>query len=132
MYQLKNNSANILIVEDNAFDMLVLNTLLKNHFNISLATNGNDALLILKENVFDIILMDINLGDNDLDGFKLIEILKDNQKHQATKIIAVTAFSKGTEFYLDKGFDGVFEKPVIKEDLFDFIKKEVNANFLND
>lgn len=122
MYQIKKNTAHVLIIEDNAFDMLVLNTLLKNHFNVSIATNGNDALIILKENTFDIILMDINLGDDNLDGFKILKIIRDSEKHKSTKIVAITAYLKEKNMYNEEGFDEVFEKPVIKEDLFEFIK----------
>ena len=123
MYKFKNKQVSILVVEDNLLDALIVKTLLQAHFNIEHVVNGIDALNIIDEINFDIILMDINLGDDDLDGFKLMTLIKDNPKHQHIKIVALTAYSENTELFMNHGFDELFVKPVIKEEIFEFINK---------
>lgn len=124
MYDLKNKPTSILVVEDNPFDTLVVKTLLQNHFNIITVANGYDALNQLKETKFDIILMDINLGDETMDGIKTLSIIRENKKYDSVKIFAVTAYAQDRDFFIKKGFDELLIKPVIKEEMFEFI----NAN----
>ena len=123
MYKFKNKQLSILVVEDNSLDALIVKTLLQAHFNIEIVSNGIDALNIIEEINFDLILMDINLGDEYLDGFKVMTLIKDNSKFQHIKIVAVTAYSENTELFINHGFDELFVKPVIKEEIFEFISK---------
>jgi CheY-like chemotaxis protein len=123
MYSLKNKSISILVVEDNPLDTLIVRTLLQPYFNLETVSDGYDALKIIEKIKFDIVLMDINLGEDTMDGISLMKKIKKSEKHKNIKIIAVTAYSENTELYLHKGFDEVYTKPVIKEDIFDYINK---------
>lgn len=127
MHQLKNKATSILVVDDNALDALVVKVLLQNHFNIYTVKNGDDALKALEEQKIDIILMDINLGDKNMDGIAVMKLIKNNNKHQHIKVFAVTAYAENGNFYMEQGFDALYIKPVIKEEIFEFI----NKNMLN-
>lgn len=127
MYSLKNKPISILIVEDNALDALIVQTLLQPHFNIETVKNGSDALAIIEDIKFDFILMDINLGNDSMDGVKLMRLIRDMPKHQDIKIFAVTAYTEDEELIVKNGFDEVFIKPVIKEEIFEFINKIITA-----
>ena len=49
--------------------------------------------------------------------------IRKNEKHKNIKIIAVTAYSENKDLYYIEGFDEVYIKPVIKEDIFEYISK---------
>lgn len=125
MYNFKNKSISILIVEDNPLDTLIVKTLLQPHFNIETVANGEDALNIIEEIKFDIILMDINLGDENLNGIQVMKSIKKNHRHTHIKIFAVTAYPEENESYIEQGFDAFFIKPVIKEEIFEYINESL-------
>jgi CheY-like chemotaxis protein len=130
MYRLKNKSISILVVEDNPLDTLIVQTLLQPYFNIETVSDGFDAITIIEEIKFDIILMDINLGNEEMNGVSLMKKIKKTEKHKNIKIIAVTAHSENTELYINEGFDEVYTKPVIKEDIFEYITKHAINNMV--
>ncbi len=102
---------NILIVEDNTITQVITTKLLSKHKAIcKIATTGKDALELIKENTFDMILMDINLPDMNGDVVTE-EIRKFNQK---IPIISFTAIHKKTciEHLKEKGFNDFITKPV--------------------
>lgn len=121
MQNLKNKSFNILVVDDNQLDVLIVKTLLQHHFNIEIVYNGIDAISIIEKQKFDIILMDINLGGHSENGTQIMKLIRENSKHQDIKIFAVTAYADDPDEYINEGFDGLYIKPVIKEDIFEFI-----------
>lgn len=121
MYNLKSKPISILVVEDNPLDSLIVKTLLQPHFNLEIVSDGYDALTIIEKIKFDIILMDINLGDDTMDGISLMKKIKKSEKHNGIKIFAVTAYAESRDFFIEQGFDELYVKPVIKEDVFEFI-----------
>ena len=125
MYNLKNKPVSILVVEDNPLDTLIVKTLLQPHFNLETVSDGYDALTIIEKIKFDIILMDINLGEDTIDGVSLMKKIKNNKKHKNIKIFAVTAYSENSDFFIEQGFDELLVKPVIKEEIFEYIKKSI-------
>lgn len=125
MDQLKNKQTNILVVEDNLFDTLVVKVLLQKDFNIYTAKTSDGALKALEEQKIDIILMDINLGDNNMDGTALMKLIRENEKNQHIKIFALTAYQETGNFYIKQGFDEFYIKPIIKEELYEFINKNM-------
>jgi len=127
MYNLKNKHISILVVEDNPLDTLIVKTLLQPYFNLETVVDGYDALAIIEKIKFDIILMDIDLGDDTIDGISLMKKIRTNAKHSKIKIFAVTAYSEDSESFIVDGFDGVYVKPVIKEEIFDFIMKNFSV-----
>ena len=119
----KSQSISILIVEDNSLDTMIATALLQNHFTVHAVTNGYDAIKVLEKYKIDIILMDINLGDENMDGIKTLNIIRENKKYDSVIIFAVTAcaFAHDRAFFIKEGFDELYIKPVIKEEMFDAI-----------
>ncbi|MES2513551.1 MAG: response regulator [Bacteroidota bacterium] len=115
----------ILIVEDNQLDTLIVKTLLQNHFNLETVSTGQEALHIIEEIKFDIILMDIKLGNQSMDGTTLMKVIKSNDKYKNIKIFAVTAYAENETQFITEGFDGLYVKPVIKEEIFEFLNKNM-------
>ena len=125
MYSLKNKPVSILVVEDNKLDALIIKTLLEPHFNIEIVTNSNDTLNIIEDIKFDFILMDINLGNDPINGIDLMKMIRQIPKYHYMKFFAVTAFSENDNYYIEQGFDAFFIKPVIKEEIFEFINNNI-------
>jgi signal transduction histidine kinase/CheY-like chemotaxis protein len=115
----KLNNTKILLVEDNEFNrMLAIDTLhgLAEHMQLDEAYNGAEAIEKIKNNSYDIVLMDIQMPImNGLDATLYIRNeLKDN-----SIIIAMTAnvMQQDIKSYLQAGMNDHIPKPFKKEEL---------------
>lgn len=81
----------ILLIEDDRIEVMKFNRAIdssKNH-SITLASNGNEALLKLKDNIMPhIILLDLNMPDTN--GIEFLSILKKNKDLQHIPIVVLT------------------------------------------
>lgn len=103
----------VLHVEDNFDNRLLIRRLLQAYgYNVMEAENAATARELLKTNLPDLILMDINMPD--VDGYTLTNELKSNPRLMTVPIIAITAnVMKGDrERSLSAGCDGYIEKPI--------------------
>jgi len=108
-----NNDKLILHVEDNFENrMLVRRLLLSEGYRIIEAEEALKALEILKTDIPDLILMDINMPE--MDGYTLTNKIKAMPGLANLPIIAITAnVMKGDrEKTLQAGCDGYIEKPI--------------------
>lgn len=84
---------NILIVDDKQVNLLVLESLLEDmNCNIIKARSGNEALGLMLDYEFALVLLDVQMPD--MDGFEVAEFMKMNSKTRYVPIIFVTAISK--------------------------------------
>ncbi len=119
---------NILVVEDDHIDTLVVKALLDKHFNLQIVQNGHQAIQIMNEHNFDIVLADINLGDENMDGIKLMKTIRENKLHDSIKVFAVTSYYENRNFFIEQGFDELLTKPVIKEEILEILNASINSN----
>ncbi len=107
---------NALIVEDNIINQKLIKKILNNFgINVTIASNGLEALNLYKSNSYNIIFMDIQMPI--MCGIeatkKILEYeKKSNQKH--TPIVALTAnvITGDKERYLASGMDRYLKKPI--------------------
>ncbi|WP_443937803.1 response regulator [Pedobacter sp. MW01-1-1] len=86
------NKLNLLIVDDKQENIVALEALLFNHdTNIITTTSPNEALRICWEKDIAIALVDVQMPG--MDGFELVEILKNNPRTKEIMVIFVTAIS---------------------------------------
>ena len=116
-----NEQVNILIVDDNPGNLLVLEGLLETlDCNIITAVSGNDALGLMLEYDFALVLLDVQMPE--MDGFEATaEIRKREQVTGAhLPIVAMTAHAmKGDrERCLAAGMDAYVTKPIRFKELF--------------
>ncbi|PLY08165.1 MAG: hypothetical protein C0625_02980 [Arcobacter sp.] len=90
----------ILIVDDNPKNLQVAMNILKD-YNVIYAQSGEKALELVSENDFDLILLDIVMPT--MDGFKVCEILKSDDKTKDIPIIFLTV--KDDEKDIVKGLE---------------------------
>lgn len=85
----------VLIVDDMASNIEVLNNVLGQEYEILFATNGKDAVEIAADNLPDIILLDVVMPD--MDGYDVCAKLKANYKTQDIPVIFITAMDQEEE-----------------------------------
>lgn len=114
----------VLFVEDDRVLNHLVNIYFRNNYEIDGVLNANDAIIKLKENSYDIIILDINLGEG-MNGVELLKYAKEIEKFKSVPIIAATAYAldNDKEYLLSCGFDGYIAKPFTKDQLLDYIKE---------
>lgn len=108
-----NNDAMVLYVEDNYDNRVLVRRVLESEgYKMCEASTANGAFEQLDTYNPDVILMDINMPE--MDGYTLTAKIKENPKHNAIPIIAVTAnVMRGDEKRsLEAGCDGYIQKPI--------------------
>ncbi|MBA2244693.1 MAG: response regulator [Gemmatimonadetes bacterium] len=102
----------ILLVEDNEDNRTVYRTILE-HFGYGVieARNGEDGIRMAREELPDLILMDISIPV--IDGWEATRILKAEEKTSNIPIIALTAHALATDRAKAEeiGCDGYLAKP---------------------
>lgn len=116
-------SKNILLCEDNELNQKLITTIFeKTNHKIYIANNGVEALELLKNKDFDIILMDLQMPK--MDGYETTTIIR-NELHLTIPIIALTANSLiyEKERCMNMGMNDYLSKPFSKKDLFELLNK---------
>ncbi|WP_232735285.1 response regulator [Flavobacterium sp. 5] len=110
----------VLVVEDNHINQLITKKIIeKNNYSCIVVDDGFKALEILKNEVFDIILMDINMPL--INGFETSRRIR--MEGIDTPIIALTAFDKNeiTDEAIMVGINDIIVKPFESVQLFKII-----------
>lgn len=84
----------ILIVDDNKTNLTAAKQVLSENYKVTAVTMGVQALKFLENNTCDLILLDINMPE--MDGFEVMNKIKEDKNKAAIPIIFLTADS-GTE-----------------------------------
>ena len=114
----------ILLAEDNVVNQRVARAVLeKAGHSVVIADNGRTALLLLEEQPFDLVLMDVQMPE--MDGFEATAAIraKDRLTGTHTPIIAMTAHAMtgDRERCLDAGMDNYITKPIDGSALLDLV-----------
>jgi CheY-like chemotaxis protein len=113
---------NILVVEDEKINFMVINLLMKDKVkNIDRAINGLEAIELVRNNLYDVVFMDINMPL--MGGIEATRIIKKMQPD--LPIIAQTAFTSldDKNIFIEAGCDDILLKPIKKELLFGLLEK---------
>ena len=123
----------LLLVEDHKMNQIVARKTLEKQWeniDITIADNGQIAIDILKENRFDIILMDIQMPI--MDGYETTEYIRTKMPPEIATmpILAMTAHAhiSKDEKFKEYGMDDFVLKPFDPKQLFQKIAKYVNKN----
>ncbi len=111
---MKTDKPCVLLVDDSSTNNLLLETAFRNlNFQISTATSGEEALQMMRETTFHLVLLDVMMPG--LTGYDVLKKMKEeNISTKETSVIMVTARSKAEEekIALDLGAVDYFEKPI--------------------
>ncbi len=117
----------ILVVEDNKINQVVTKKILENNnFKCKIIDDGYAAIELLEKEMFDIILMDINMPI--INGFDTTKLIR--KKGYKLPIIALTAFDKQevTEQAISAGMNDIIVKPFEPAKLFQVINNLLVKN----
>ncbi len=116
---------NILLVEDNKVNQLVAKALLsKANFNVSIANNGKEAVDLIQEQNYKLVLMDIQMPV--MDGYQAVQFIRGlGGDYLNLPIIAMTAQDQASDRQecIDTGMNEYVSKPISPENLFQTISQ---------
>ncbi|MBN2635495.1 MAG: response regulator [Prolixibacteraceae bacterium] len=120
-YVNKKREFEILIIEDDADNLVTLRALLEDEYFLSEAPGNDEALKMMQSRKPDLILMGMSIQYIERTPF--LEQVRKKKEYKNVPVIAVTAQAmKGDrEKFLNLGFDGYVAKPIEAADL----KKEI-------
>ncbi len=123
-------SGRILVVEDNPVNLKIAVAMLsKGGFTVDTAENGQLAITVLKEWIYDLILMDVQMPDMDgLEVTRIFRSMEGTERH--TPVIALTAHAMmgDREICLSAGMDDYITKPLNRDELFRVLDKWIKYN----
>jgi signal transduction histidine kinase/CheY-like chemotaxis protein len=111
--------ARILLAEDNEVNQLVASRILKNAgLEVDLANNGLEAVRLVQEKRYDLVLMDIQMPE--MDGIEATRKIRELGKFNELPIVAMTAnaMQGDRELSLKAGMDDHINKPFNVQELF--------------
>ncbi|WP_146743190.1 hybrid sensor histidine kinase/response regulator, partial [Aequorivita lipolytica] len=118
-----NNKLHVLVVEDNLLNQMVMRKMLNSYPEVSfaIANNGTEAIEALKKDVYNIVLMDLQMPV--MDGYEATRIIRSGELGKVIgniPIIAVTAdaMQETRQKVLDIGMNDYMTKPINRDILF--------------
>ena len=111
-------SKRVLIVDDNDLNRKLFENLIGQVCLFESAKNGIEALALLEENRFDLILMDIQMPE--LDGLSATKIIRSEQQYKNLPIIGLSAnaMEEDIEKAMAVGMNDYVVKPIEPDALF--------------
>lgn len=104
----------ILIVEDDPVGKVVMQKMLETDFSCVVVETPGEALEHVRQNPVDGLVLDINLGDDSIDGSRLLQEIRKIEGYGGIRAVATTAYamSGDEQHFLDSGFNAYVSKPV--------------------
>jgi CheY-like chemotaxis protein len=114
-------------VEDDFINQTTVKRFIEKNYSSIFADSSDKAMMILKKEKIDLILMDISIN-GEMNGLELTKELKMSKELSHIPVIAITAhaFEEDKQNALDAGCAGFLAKPFTKESLLEIIKVFVN------
>ena len=104
----------VLVVEDQADDSFLMTHILEMMLGLefSLAKDGPEALTRAREFTYDLVVLDLNLPN--IQGWDLVEALRQMEKYHSVPIIAVTGYDRASirQRTLEAGCNIYLTKPL--------------------
>ncbi len=120
----------VLLVDDDQLSRRMMELLLSEEgYNYDTASNGEEAVVAVQSQSFDIVLMDLQMPI--MDGFEATRTIRAwEAENKHTPIVALTAmlFDDEIQNCLGVGMDGCIEKPFNTEQLFQLIEFYVDQS----
>jgi DNA-binding response OmpR family regulator len=113
----------ILAIDDENDVLVIIKSALKSEgYDVVTANNGYDGLAIAQDEKPDLILLDLMMPE--MDGFEVLENLRDNDTTMDIPVIVLTGLSERGKIReaLDKGVDYYIVKPFEYHDLISKVK----------
>ncbi|VAW87926.1 diguanylate cyclase/phosphodiesterase (GGDEF & EAL domains) with PAS/PAC sensor(s) [hydrothermal vent metagenome] len=118
------HGASVLVVEDNRINQQVIQELLEaSGIRVTITNNGAMAVQAVHTNVFDLVLMDLQMPD--MDGYQATRMIRRNPQFKQLPIVAITAHAMAgdREKCLAAGMNDHLPKPIDPDLLYSTLSK---------
>ena len=119
----------ILYIEDNHYNIQLIQRLLSKRPNVELLTSGSgkDGFALAKERSPDLILLDVHLPD--VSGYDVFHNLRSDPRTTLIPVVVLSADATPgqNQLFLDAGADGYLTKPLDLSSLLHVIDKYLNT-----
>lgn len=121
------NPERLLLVENDSLNVDVISKYLHKEYSFDVARNAKEAEQLLSSNTYDLVLLDIHLGDG-VGGLGLLKIIRSSEKTKGVLVIAITAFAalEQREHFIQAGCDDYMAKPFYRKDLLTVVRKNLD------
>ncbi|MFH1846570.1 MAG: response regulator [Candidatus Omnitrophota bacterium] len=116
-----------ILVIDNDHDMceLIQSRLESKGYNVVTAEDGNAGIEKTKQENFDLILLDVKMGE--VDGYTVLKELKKNKETRGIPVIMLSGYTKMEELFRGEGVADFVAKPfdtrILELKIEDILKK---------
>lgn len=117
----------VLIVDDITVNIILLKTMLaRTNVGILTATNGEEALEIVRKQKPELVLLDIHMPV--MDGMEVLKEIKADPELEKIPVIMVSAYTSAEDIEqsMNLGASGFIKKPVIMDNLISSVKSELD------
>ena len=107
----------VLLVEDNRANQMVIKCILENaQLDVTLAANGEEALIAVQKQQYDIILMDISMpGMDGMEATKAIRQLDHDARNLPIVALTAHAFADDRKRFIAAGMNDHLSKPINRD-----------------
>ena len=119
----------LLVVEDNRETQLIIKVALRDSYDLQVVSNASDAISIILNNNFDLVLLDLNLDGKD-EGKTILGKIREEMNKVELPVIIATAYDLRPEdenFY-NENANGFIPKPFDKKELLGIVNKVLSNN----
>ncbi len=117
---------NVLVVEDNKINQMITKKILeKNKIICAVADNGEDAVKMVKENHYDLILMDIHMPG--ISGIEATQQIKEFKKDIPVIALTAVTIDENLDDFYKAGFNEIIPKPFKTEEFFEKIYRTLQS-----
>lgn len=124
-----NHKPKILLVENDAISIEVTKHFLRDSYEFHSCEDGITAIQLTNKNVYDLILMDINLG-KDMSGIETVQLIRNLPAYKQIPIVALTAFAMEGDKneFISAGCSHYLSKPFTKNSIVSLLAEILNPS----
>ncbi|MDZ7623355.1 MAG: response regulator [Ignavibacteriaceae bacterium] len=126
---MKGKQTKLLVVEDNKETQLLIKVALRDDFDVRITDSADDAMLLLSENNFGLVLLDLNLNGQG-NGKSILKNIREEMHNSELTVVITTAYDLSSEDkkYFEENANGFVQKPFDKKILLNSIKQALVKN----
>ncbi|MBE0573032.1 MAG: response regulator [Ignavibacteriaceae bacterium] len=126
---MKGKQTKLLVVEDNKETQLLIKVALRDDFDVRITDSADDAMLLLSENSFGLVLLDLNLNGQG-NGKSILKNIREEMHNSELTVVITTAYDLSSEDkkYFEVNANGFVQKPFDKKILLNSIKQALVKN----
>lgn len=130
MEELEDKSQILIVEDDESLNNYVATYLKKNNYLVTQVFSGEAAYTALSKDYFDLIILDLNLGD--IDGIEILQFVRNQSKFLPVMIISSSQDNSTKVQGFKEGCDDYITKPFFKEELLLRVKRMISrVSYMN-